>query len=114
MNFIEANNALVELTTEIEKLSFELSGAQEVYLIKKAIYERDFAKYCLETEVNDSDATQTHVKATATNLAFDAKMEYIKAKSAYEAIRVSLAAKRDRLDGLRELCFNLRSERKIL
>lgn len=111
--FLEVNNELLDITEQIESLTFELNAAREDHLTKKAIYENEFSRYILETKVKDPDATQTDIKAMATNLAHQTRMESIRADSNYHRILNVLKARHDRLDALREVSYNLRKEAGI-
>ena len=111
--FAAANEDLDRVSREIESVSFEVDAAREAFLLKDAEYENKFACVQLEVKAMDGDATQTDIKAEAVKATYALRLEVIKADSVYRAAQGRLKALRDRLDAIRECCFNLRAETKI-
>lgn len=113
MTLPEISALLESIPAEIEKKFAELSGLRLQYLTAKAGHERDHARYLLETKTKNPDMTQAEIVATAVNLAFDKKMDAIKAESAYRKCVGELRTLRDRLEAVYEGSYNLRQEMKL-
>lgn len=110
----DVNNALEVISSEINEKTAELSPLREAHQIAKATYENTFSRYLLETKAINPEYTVQEIKATATNLAYSAKLEAIKAESAYRKACNELKALNTEFEGLREQAYNLRSEIKRL
>ena len=111
--FFEINTKLVAIEREIETVTHNLSDASEAYRLAKADYENDFARYQLEHKMKNPDATQTDVKATATNLSYPKKLDMIRKESAYRRLINDRKGLTERLDALREVSWNTRRESQI-
>ena len=111
--FQNLNIELDRVSKEIETTSYEVDIAREEYLIKKAEYENKFAEVQLRAKAEDSESTQTDIKAMATRETYELRLEVITKDSACRKALNKLRALRDRLEAMREVSFNLRRESKI-
>ena len=109
--FAEANKELFDTAELIEKKTDELETAREMYLYAKAKVENEYAKFLLESKTKNPDAVQEEIKALATNLSYQERLECIKAESLYRRLQNEVKALREKLDVMREVSWNLRKDR---
>src|SRR3990167_1720255 len=109
--FAEANKELFDTGELIEKRTGELETARERYLYAKARWENNQARYLLETKLKYPTMVQSEILASAINLSYQDKLDYIKYESAYRRLVGELKALRDRLSVYQEISWNLRRER---
>lgn len=108
--FTNVNNELIHIEQELQVKTNSINHAREAYLYAKADYENTFSRYLLETKVNKPEMTQSEIKAMATNLSYEKKLNLITKESSYKALSNEIRSLRDRIDVLREVSFNLRKE----
>ena len=113
-------NPFGEVNLELESVSKRLmeaydkaSSLRDLYLVAKATYEKDMARYTLEAKAKNPDATQTDVHAEAVCLAHEARLTAIRAESAYRKVQNEIRGLTERLEALREKSFNLRKEAQL-
>jgi len=109
--FAEANSSLFSTGELIEKKTGELETAREAYLYAKARWENEYARFLLESKTKNPDAVQEEIKALATNLSYQERLNCIKAESLYRRLQNEVKALRDKLDVLKEVSWNLRKDR---
>jgi len=109
--FAETNKNLFDIAELIEKKTDELETAREAYLYGKARWENEYARFLLESKVKNPDAVQEEIKALATNLSYQERLNCIKAESLYRRLQNEVKALRDKLDVCKEVSWNLRRER---
>jgi len=109
--FAETNKNLFDVAELIEKKTGELEAAREGYLYAKARWENNQARYLLETKLKHPTMVQSEILASAINLSYQDKLDYIKCESAYRRLVGELKALRDRLSVYQEISWNLRKER---
>src|SRR3990167_4813001 len=109
--FAETNKNLFDVAELIEKKTGELETAREGYLYGKARWENEYARFLLESKVKNPDAVQEEIKALATNLSYQERLNCIRAESAYRRLQNEVKALRDKLDVLKEVSWNLRKDR---
>ena len=109
--FAEANKNLFDTAEQIEKKTGELEAAREGYLYAKARWGNEYARFLLESKTKNPDAVQEEIKAFATNLSYQERLECIKAESLYRRLQNEVKALRDKLDVLKEVSWNLRKDR---
>ena len=109
--FAEANCSLFSISEQIEQKTGELEAARERYLYAKARWENNQARYLLETKLKYPTMVQSEILASAINLSYQDKLDYIKYESAYRRLVGELKALRDRLSVYQEISWNLRRER---
>lgn len=57
--------------------------------------------------------TQSEIKANAVVMAFDSRIEFIRAESLYRKLQNEIKSLRDKLEVYKEISFNLRREAAI-
>ena len=113
MSFASLNEDLDRVSRDIESTTYDVDIAREAFLIKEAEYDNAYSHAILCSIANNSELTQTDLKAMATAECHPLNMDRIMAKSTYMKAQNRLKALRDRLDALKELGYNLRREAQI-
>ena len=107
---VEINNALEVINTQIDEKTAELEPLRSAHKNAKALYENNYSRYYLETKAKNTDWADGRVKALATNLAYNDKLDAIKAESSYMKVNNELKALYTEVDCLKEQSYNIRAE----
>src|SRR3990167_518538 len=111
--FDTVNKDFFDTAEMIEQKTGDLETAREAYLYSKARWENEYARFLLESKTKNPDAVQEEIKALATNLSYQERLNCIRAESAYRRLQNEVKALREKLDVCREISWNLRAEAKI-
>jgi hypothetical protein len=115
MNTIREVNTAMQLVLEQMAITRSLvSDAREKYHEAKAFYENEYSRLFLTTRATDQDLTMQEVKAKATTLSYNDKLEMIKAESTYQKALNMLKGYETEYEGLINMGYNLRQELKNL
>lgn len=114
-------NTIREVNEEIQKVMEkmaitrnEVSDFRQKYHEAKAFYENEYSRLFLTTRANDQELTMQEVKANATTLAYNSKLDVIKAESTYQKALNLLKGYETEYEGLINMGYNLRQELKNL
>lgn len=113
MDFAELNEELTVVSHSIAEKNNGLQKTRTEWLTKKAEYEMAYSRVLLETKIKNPEMTQSEIKAQATCLSYQARLDCILAESNFRQLMGEINALRDRLEALREISFNIRQETRL-